>query len=136
MFATGDTEPMRFEIPEDRRYLETHEWARRTDAGVRIGLTDFAQEDLGEIAFVELPAIGDRIEAGAEFGVVESIKAVSDLYAPVSGEVTAVNGAVVDDPERLNEDPFGEGWLLEVEPAGESGFDDLLSPEEYEAQIE
>jgi len=127
---------MRFEIPEDCRYLETHEWARRTDAGVRVGLTDFAQEEFGEVVFVELPTVGDRIEARTEFGVVESVKAVSDLYAPVSGEVTAVNGAVVDDPERLNEDPFGEGWLLEVDPADDPGFDDLLSPEEYEAQIE
>ena len=126
---------MGFEIPEDRRYLKTHEWARRTDAGVRIGVTDFAQDELGDVVFVELPGVGDPIEADAEFGVVESIKAVSDLYAPVSGEVRAVNDAVVDDPERLNEDPFGEGWLLEVDPAEESGFEDLLSPEEYTAQI-
>jgi glycine cleavage system H protein len=126
---------MRFEIPEDRRYLKTHEWARRTDAGVRIGVTDFAQDELGDVVFVELPAVGDPIEANAEFGVVESIKAVSDLYAPVSGEVRAVNDAVVDDPEQLNEDPFGEGWLLEVDPAEELGFEDLLSPEEYAAQI-
>jgi len=126
---------MRFEIPEDRRYLKTHEWARRTDAGVRIGVTDFAQDELGDVVFVELPAVGDPIEANAEFGVVESIKAVSDLYAPVSGEVRAVNDAVVDDPEQLNEDPFGEGWLLEVDPAEESEFEDLLSPEEYAAQI-
>ena len=126
---------MRFELPEDRRYRQTHEWACRTDAGVRIGVTDFAQAEFGDVVFVELPAAGDSIEADAEFGVVESIKAVSDLYAPVSGTVRAVNDAVVDDPERLNEDPFGEGWLLEVDLDDESGFDDLLSPEEYAARI-
>ncbi|MFQ3284839.1 MAG: glycine cleavage system H protein [Natronomonas sp.] len=127
---------MRFEIPEDCRYLETHEWARRRGEHLRIGVTDFAQDELGDVVFIELPAVGDRIEAGTPFGVVESIKAVSDLYAPVSGEVTAVNGDVVDAPDRLNQDPFGEGWLLDIDPADDSGFDDLLSPEEYEAQIE
>ena len=127
---------MRFEISEDCRYLETHEWARRRGDRLRIGVTDFAQDELGDVVFVELPAVGDRIEAGTPFGVVESIKAVSDLYAPVSGEVLAVNDDVVDAPERLNQDPFGEGWLLDIDPADDSGADDLLSPEEYEAQIE
>ena len=126
---------MSFEIPDDCRFLDSHEWARSDDDHVRIGVSDFAQDELGDVVFVELPAVGDPIEANAEFGVVESIKAVSDLYAPVSGEVRAVNDAVVDDPEQLNEDPFGEGWLLEVDPAEESGFEDLLSPEEYAAQI-
>lgn len=127
---------MRFEIAEDCRYAATHEWARRTGDGVRIGLSDFAQADLGEVVFVELPAVGDPIEAGTAFGVVESVKAVSDLYAPVSGTVAAVNDAVVDAPELLNEAPFGEGWLLEVDPADDSGFEGLLSPEAYAAQIE
>ena len=126
---------MSFEVPDELRYLESHEWTTADGDTVRVGVSDFAQDELGDVVFVELPAVGDPIEANAEFGVVESIKAVSDLYAPVSGEVRAVNDAVVDDPEQLNEDPFGEGWLLEVDPAEESGFEDLLSPEEYAAQI-
>jgi len=127
---------MEFEIPEDRRYLESHEWAARDGDTVRIGITDFAQDELGDVVFVELPAVGDRIEAGSEFGVVESIKAVSDLYAPVSGEVTATNDRVEDAPELLNDAPFGEGWLLEVDPADPEEYEELLSAEEYEARIE
>jgi len=125
---------MSFEIRDGCRYLETHEWARREGGPVRIGITDFAQDELGDIVFVELPAVGDTIEAGTPFGVVESIKAVSDLYAPLSGEVTATNDDLIDAPELLNDDPFGEGWMLEIEPSDEAEFDALLSPEEYESQ--
>lgn len=125
---------MSFEIRDDCRYLETHEWARQEDGTVRIGITDFAQDELGDIVFVELPAVGETIEAGTAFGVVESIKAVSDLYAPLSGEITATNDGLIDAPERLNDDPFGEGWMLEVEPSDASEFDALLSPEEYESR--
>ena len=125
---------MSFELPDDRRYLETHEWALRDGDTVRLGITDFAQDELGDIVFVELPAVGETIESGAELGVIESIKAVSDLYAPMSGEVVAVNDDLTDAPELVNEDPFGEGWMLEVDPSDESEYDELPSPDEYEAQ--
>ena len=126
---------MSFDVPEDCRYLESHEWARRDGDTVRAGITDFAQDELGDVVFVELPDVGDEVEQEGEFGVIESIKAVSDLYAPVSGEVTAVNGALFDEPELVNEDPFGDGWMLEVDLAEEGELDALLSPEEYEEQI-
>lgn len=125
---------MSFEIPDECRYLETHEWARDEGETARIGITDFAQDELGDIVFVELPAVGETIERGTEFGVIESIKAVSDLYAPLSGEVVAVNDELVHAPEFVNEDPFGDGWMLEIEPADESEFDELLSPSAYEDQ--
>ncbi|EMA04154.1 glycine cleavage system protein GcvH [Haloferax denitrificans] len=125
-----------FEIPDDRKYLESHEWTTTEGDAVRIGISDFAQDELGDVVFVELPAEGDELAAGEEFGVVESIKAVSDLYAPISGTVTAVNEELFDAPELLNDDPYGDGWMLEVEPADESEFDDLLSPEEYREQTE
>jgi glycine cleavage system H protein len=120
---------MSFDVPDDRSYTDSHEWAKREDGTVRIGITDFAQDELGDIVFVELPGVGDAIEAGATFGLVESIKAVSDLYAPVGGEVTAVNDDLGLAPETVNDDPYGEGWLLEVET--DEDLDSLLSPEEY-----
>ncbi|WP_246983498.1 glycine cleavage system protein GcvH [Halorientalis marina] len=126
---------MNFAIPEDCRYLATHEWARPEDGTVRVGISDFAQDELGDVVFVELPDEGTEITADEEFGVIESIKAVSDLYAPVSGTVTAVNDDLFDAPELVNEDPFGDGWMLEFDPADESELDDLLSPDEYEDQI-
>ncbi len=125
---------MSFEIPDDCRYLESHEWARNEGETTRIGITDFAQDELGDIVFVELPPAGETIEQGAEFGVIESIKAVSDLYAPVSGEIIAVNETLTDAPELVNDDPFGDGWMLEIEHADESEFETLLSPTEYEEQ--
>lgn len=125
---------MSFEIPAELRFKETHEWTT-TDDTARIGISDFAQDELGDIVFVELPDIGDTIEQDEEFGVVESIKAVSDVYAPISGEVTAVNDAVFDQPELLNEDPYGDGWLLEVAVSDDSEFENLLDADEYEAQI-
>ena len=127
---------MSFDVPEDCRYLESHEWVRRDGETARIGITDFAQDELGDVVFVELPEVGDAIEQDGEFGVIESIKAVSDLYAPVSGEVTAVNEELFDAPELVNEAPFDDGWMLEVDLADASELDALLSPDEYEAQIE
>ena len=126
---------MSFTIPEDCRFLESHEWARRENGSVRIGISDFAQDELGDVVFAELPSVGDQLTAGEDFAVVESIKAVSDVYAPVSGEVTAVNDDLAQAPELLNEDPYGDGWMVEVDFADESEFDELLSPDEYEAQI-
>ncbi|WP_372910670.1 glycine cleavage system protein GcvH [Salinigranum sp.] len=124
-----------FEVPDDRRYLESHEWIT-TDGPVRVGITAFAQDELGDVVFVELPEAGETVTAGDSFGVVESIKAVSDLYAPASGEVTAVNEDLFDRPELVNEDPYGEGWMLELSLEGDEAFEDLLSPEEYREQIE
>jgi len=127
---------MSFDVPVDLRYLDSHEWVRTDDSTARIGITDFAQDELGDVVFVELPAEGDDIVAGEEFGVVESIKAVSDIYAPVSGTVTAVNEALFDEPELVNDDPFGEGWMLEVDLADESELDELLDADAYRDQIE
>ena len=125
---------MSFEVPEDCRYLETHEWVRPADG--RVGITDFAQDELGDVVFVELPGEGETLGAEAEFGVIESIKAVSDLYAPVDGAVTAVNERLLDEPELVNEDPFGEGWMLEFETVDEGALESPLSPEAYRDQIE
>ncbi|SFR61757.1 glycine cleavage system protein GcvH [Halogeometricum limi] len=125
-----------FEVPEDRKYLESHEYATTGGDTATIGITDFAQDELGDVVFVELPGEGEELTKGEEFGVVESIKAVSDLYAPVSGTVVAVNEDLFDAPELVNEDPYGDGWMLEVEVADEGAFDELLSAEEYRDQTE
>ncbi|MFC6864646.1 glycine cleavage system protein GcvH [Halomicroarcula sp. GCM10025817] len=127
---------MSFDVPEDCQYRESHEWVRATDGTARVGITDFAQDELGDVVFVELPAVGDELATGDDFGVVESIKAVSDIYTPVAGTVTAVNERLRDEPELVNEDPFGEGWLLEIELADEAELEDLLSPAAYRDQIE
>ena len=117
-------------MQQDLLYSKTHEWARIENEIAVVGITDFAQEQLGDITFVELPAVGDTVEAGREMGSVESVKAASELYSPVSGEVIEVNDELEAAPEKVNADPFGEGWLIRVrlteEPIG------LLSPEEYE----
>jgi glycine cleavage system H protein len=127
---------MSFEIPDDCRFLSSHEWARREDGTVRVGISDFAQDELGDVVFVELPDEDDEVTAEAAFGVVESIKAVSDVYAPVSGTVAAANDDLVEAPELVNEGPYGDGWMIAIEPSDESEFDELLSPDEYEGQIE
>ncbi|ELY66545.1 glycine cleavage system protein GcvH [Natrinema versiforme] len=126
---------MSFDVPDDRRYLESHEWALETDGVVRVGISDFAQDELGDVVFVEPPDEGDELAQEAEFGVVESIKAVSDLYAPVGGEVVAINDDLFDAPELVNEDPFGEGWMLEIEADDLDDLEALLSADEYEDQI-
>ncbi|RQG89916.1 glycine cleavage system protein GcvH [Natrarchaeobius halalkaliphilus] len=126
---------MSFDVPEDRRYLGSHEWAHETGDVVRIGITDFAQDELGDVVFVELPDDGDALTQGDEFGIVESIKAVSDLYAPISGDVVAVNDALFDTPELVNEDPLGDGWMIEIEPNDDAELEGLLSAEEYDDQI-
>jgi glycine cleavage system H protein len=126
---------MSFDVPDDRRYLESHEWATTGGDTVRIGVSDFAQDELGDVVFVELPEVGDEIAAGESFGVVESIKAVSDLYAPVSGEVVAVNESLFDRPELVNEDPYGEGWMLEIEPADGGDAEGLFDADAYDDQI-
>jgi glycine cleavage system H protein len=123
---------MTFDYPDDLLYMESHEWLTTAEPR-RVGVSDFAQDELGDVVFVELPDPGDSITAGEPFGVIESIKAVSDLYSPVHGEVVAVNEALFDRPELVNEEPYGEGWMLEVEVTGEG---DLLSAADYREQVE
>jgi len=119
-------------VPEDLQYTKTHEWVRTEGDTATIGITEHAQDELGDIVFVELPDEGDTFDAGESFGTVESVKAVSDLYAPVGGEVVEVNSALEDAPERINEDPYGEGWIVKLRTSDEA---DLLSAEEYEEVV-
>ena len=119
-------------IPEDLQYTKSHEWVRIEGDTATIGITDHAQDELGDVVFVELPDEGDTFDAGESFGTVESVKAVSDLYTPVGGEVTDVNSALEDAPENINEDPYGEGWIVKVRTSEQA---DLLSPEEYEKVV-
>ncbi|MDP8939965.1 MAG: glycine cleavage system protein GcvH [Actinomycetota bacterium] len=120
-------------VPQDLQYTKSHEWVRVEDDVATVGITDHAQEELGDVVFIELPEEGDNLSAGDTFGTIESVKAVSDLYAPVGGEVVEVNGALNDTPESVNEDPYGEGWILKIR-FSEQG--DLLSAEEYERVVE
>jgi glycine cleavage system H protein len=120
-------------IPDDLQYTKSHEWVRAEDGTVTIGITDHAQEELGDVVFVELPDVGDTIGAGDSFGTVESVKAVSDLYTPVGGEVVEVNSSLEDAPEKINDDPYGEGWIVKLSTSEEA---DLLSSEEYEKVVE
>jgi len=118
-------------IPEDRRYTKEHEWIRVDGDTGTVGITDFAQQELGDIVYVELPEVGGRIEAGTGMGTIESVKAVSELYAPVDGEVTEVNGALDAAPEQINQDPYGEGWLCKVRLSDPSQLDALLDASGY-----
>jgi glycine cleavage system H protein len=103
------------------RFTSTHEWVRTVDGGARVGITDFAQAQLGDVIFLELPEVGARLRAGERFGVIESVKAASDLYAPLGGTVAEVNDALADAPERVNGDPYGEGWMIRLEEVDEAG---------------
>ena len=120
-------------VPEELQYARSHEWVRREGETATVGITDHAQDELGDVVFVELPEVGATFDAGEAFGAVESVKAVSDLYAPVGGEVLEVNGALEDAPEKINEDPYGDGWILKLRAGGEG---DLLSAQEYEQFLE
>jgi len=123
-------------FPDDLAYTPNHEWARAEGELVRVGITDFAQDQLGDVVYVELPAAGARFDAGQEFGTVESVKAVSALYLPLAGEVVEGNSALGDAPQLVNEAPYGEGWLVLVKPAGLAGWrTGLLSAEEYRASL-
>lgn len=125
------------EIPGDLKFLKSHEWARLDDSGrVTVGISEHAQAQLGDLVYVELPGIGDHVEAGHGVAVVESVKAASDVYAPVSGTVVAVNESLSDRPEAINEDAFGDGWIFAIEPDDASELDALLSPDDYAALIE
>ena len=118
-------------VPDDRRYTKDHEWARLEDGRVRVGITDFAQDALGDVVFVQLPEPGASLEAGGALGEVESTKSVSDIYAPVSGVVVEVNAELGDAPQRLNEDPYGEGWICVIDPADAASLEALLDAEGY-----
>ncbi len=120
-------------IPEELQYTESHEWVRIDGDTATIGITDHAQDELGDVVFVELPDEGATFDAGDSFGTVESVKAVSDLYTPVGGEVVEVNSSLEDAPENINEDPYGEGWIVKLRTTDEPN---LLSPEEYERVVE
>ena len=120
-------------VPGDLQYTRTHEWVRREGDTATVGITDHAQDELGDVVFVELPEEGATFGAGDAFGTIESVKAVSDLYAPVGGEVVEVNSALDDVPEKVNEDPYGDGWILKLRVSGEG---DLLSAAEYEKVLE
>ena len=122
-------------VPKDLRYTKDHEWVRVDGDTATIGVTDFAAHELGDVVFVDLPEPGRGIEQFGTFGVVESVKAVSDLYAPVSGEVTDVNAALTGQPELVNSDPFGAGWMIRVRVSNAAQVDGLLEPEAYERLI-
>ena len=122
-------------FPEDLTYTREHEWARTAGKEVTVGITDHAQSELGDIVFLELPEKGAAVSKGKTFGVVESVKAVSDLYAPVSGTVTGTNGDLLDAPEKVNEDPYGQGWMIVVEIADEDELRGLMTASEYEAFV-
>ena len=121
--------------PKDLKYSAEHEWVKTEDGNVRIGITHFAQSELGDIVFVELPQVGDDIKAGDPFGSVESVKTVSELYAPISGKVVEVNTELEDSPEFVNESPYENAWMIVVEPADLAEVDALLTSEKYEELI-
>ncbi len=123
-------------LPEDLRYTKDHEWVRVEGTRVRIGITDYAQDALGDVVFVQVPETGASVESGATISEVESTKSVSEIYAPVAGSVTAVNADLADAPERLNEDPYGEGWICELEVSDPGQLDGLLDADGYRSLIE
>ena len=122
-------------VPEDLRYSSDHEWARVEGNRVRVGITDYAQDTLGDVVFVQVPEVWSEVEAGAAFGEVESTKSVSELYAPVSGTIVEVNSDLADTPNRLNEDPYGEGWVCVIEPSDPAQLDQLLDAAGYQALV-
>ena len=125
---------MAFKTPADLQYTRSHEWIRIEGDAATVGITDYAQDALGDVVYVELPEVGTSFEAGATFGAVESVKAASDLYLPVAGEILAVNSALIDRPETLNSDPYGEGWMLKIRVA--PGVGALMSAGAYEKYVD
>jgi glycine cleavage system H protein len=124
------------EFPDDLRYTDQHEWARAEGSLVRVGITDFAQDALGDVVYVDLPEVGTEVHAGQTFGEVESTKSVSDVYAPVSGRVADRNAAVVDTPQLVNDDPYGDGWMIAIEATDPSELEALLDAAAYRAFTE
>ncbi len=122
--------------PNDRKYLTSHEWAKKDGSSYQIGITDFAVEKLGELVFLDLPKPGKKIKKGERFGEIESVKAVSDLYSPISGEITEINTALPDSLENLTKDSFAAGWMLKIKPDADSGYESLLDASAYEKVVE
>lgn len=122
-------------LDPNARYAETHEWARKEDGLIVCGITDHAQEELSDVVYVEFPQVGDTLAKDEVFGVIESVKAASDLYMPMGGEIVEVNVILEDSPEIVNEDPYGKGWMIKFNPSDLSEWDDLLMPEAYEASV-
>jgi glycine cleavage system H protein len=125
------------DFPNDVRYAKTHEWIRLEDDGTAlVGISDHAQDAMGDLVYVQLPETGVQVAAGSEAGVVESVKAASDIYAPVDGEIVEVNTLLEDAPETINVDPYGRGWIFRIRPANAADVDGLLSADDYQAQVE
>lgn len=123
-------------IPADLKYVASHEWLKLEDNGIiTVGITDHAQDLLGDVVFVELPEVGREVSADEEIAVVESVKAASDVYAPIAGEIVEINDELVDSPELANEDPYGKAWFFKIKPANVTDYDDLLSAEEYQSAL-
>lgn len=123
-------------IPADLKYVASHEWLKLEDDGIiTVGITDHAQDLLGDVVFVELPEVGREVSADEEIAVVESVKAASDVYAPIAGEIVEINDELVDSPELANEDPYGKAWFFKIKPANAADYDDLLSAEEYQSAL-
>src|SRR5688572_12800033 len=123
------------DIPADLKYTREHEWAKQEGGNVRVGITHYAQEQLGDVVFVELPPVGARVTAHQSFGVVESVKAVSDLFAPVSGELVETNAELAKKPELVNQDPYGRGWMIVIKPANAGEWNQLLTAKQYEEHL-
>ena len=125
------------DLPGDLMYTREHEWLRREDDGsVTVGITDHAQAALGDLVYVELPEVGQDVESGGDMAVVESVKAASDVYSPLDGSVVAVNEDLADDPEKINSEPYGEGWIVRIEPAGDIDESELMSPAAYQELLD
>ncbi len=122
--------------PDDVRYTQEHEWARQEGDLLVIGITNYATDQLGDVVFVELPEVGKVVEVGKTFGVVEAVKTVSDLYAPVAGTIAEVNGALGDNPALVNQEPYGDGWMIKLRPSDPNAFAKLLSNSDYEKLVE
>jgi glycine cleavage system H protein len=121
------------EYPEDVRYTDQHEWARQEERGIRVGITDFAQDALGDVVYVDIPEVGTEVRAGEPFGEVESTKSVSDIFAPVSGKVIDRNAALSDSPQLVNQNPYGDGWMILIEPGEGASLDSLMDAAAYRA---
>jgi len=122
--------------PSEFKYSRDHEWIRVDDDIALLGVTDFAQSELGEVVYVELPEVGHVFDAGAEIGTIESVKAVAEIYTPVAGEIVEINESLADDPQALNDDPHGDGWLVKIKYSSSSDFDELMDAEGYEAFLQ
>ncbi len=123
-------------VPEEFKYTKEHEWLKAEEGLATIGITDYAQSELGDIVFVELPQVGDAVSQGEPFGTIEAVKTVADLFSPVSGEVSELNPKIEEDPAVMNKDPYGEGWMMKIKMSEASQADSLLSPTDYRALIE